>query len=129
MRKRAPIHVHLYNDQKEGYHVSLTQEIGQKFLSNGIAILWNYGCFNSVLTNHCNSRVKLYLGGILILRRQDFGLFWPPLPPFVDILFSKIGIFFTPTPLGCLRRIRTAPKVHIKFTKINQTKLFCRKRC
>ena len=38
------------------------------------------------------------LGGIHILRRQDFGLFWPPLPPFVDILFSKIGIFLTPPP-------------------------------
>ena len=36
--RREP-HVHLYNDQEEGYHVSLTQEIGQKFLSNGIAIL------------------------------------------------------------------------------------------
>ena len=44
----------------------------------------------------------------------------PPLPPCAHVC---------PLPLGCLRRIRTAPKVHIKFTKIKQTKLFCRKRC
>ena len=36
--------------------------------------------------------------------------FFDPLPPFVDILFSKIGIFWPPSPLGCLGRIRTSPK-------------------
>ena len=40
----------------------------------------------------------LLYGVILFLRRQDFRLFLPPLPPFVDILFSKIGIFLTPPP-------------------------------
>ena len=35
--------------------------------------------------------------------------FFDPSPLLQIFYFSKIGIFLTPLPLGCLRRIRTAP--------------------
>ena len=47
--------------------------------------------------------ISTLLGGILLLRWQDFGFFWPP-TPYVDIFYGmnvdqKVDIFGPPTPL------------------------------